>query len=225
MVTTIERGGADVLRPSIWQDDIQPGGTIADQFHRAYWESKRWAVQWMGHNLLKSPMDLFLYAELLHKRRPDVLIETGTWNGGSALWFAQCMDIIGKGAVVSVDLELKGHLPQHPRILYLEGDSADVAKEIELEAGWQVMASLDSHHSKEHVLKELDVFKDLVTPGQYLVVEDTNLNGHPVFEEHGPGPFEAVQEFDDPRFQVDDLLAKRHLFSMHTWLLKEDLCQ
>ena len=85
------------------------------------------------------------------------------------------------------------------------------------------MVSLDSDHACDHVARELDVFKDIVTAGQYLVVEDTNLNGHPVFSEHGPGPFEAVRDFADPRFTVDESLTKRHLFSMHTWLLKEDV--
>lgn len=214
-------GGVETLHSPapIWQP-VRTGGVVED-FHRLYWDSKRWASQWMGHNVLKSPMDLMIYAELLHKRRPDVLIETGTWNGGSAIFFAHCMDIIGKGCVVSIDRELRSNLPKHERIMYIEGDSVERAAELELEPGWKVMASLDSGHSKEHVSKELDVFKDIVTPGQYLVVEDTNLNGHPVFEEHGPGPFEALQEFDDPRFRVDEALAKRHLFSMHTWLVKE----
>jgi cephalosporin hydroxylase len=151
-----------------------------------------------------------------------VLVETGTWNGGSALWYAHVFDIIGKGAVVSIDSEPKANLPQHPRIMYLAGDSPEVARELDLDPAWKVMASLDSDHSREHVARELDVFRDIVTPGQYLVVEDTNLNGHPVFEEHGPGPYEAVREFDDPRFTVDESLAKRHLFSMHTWLVKDD---
>ena len=207
-----------------WQDvEQRTREDVVDDFHRAYWESKRWAMQWMGHNILKSPADLFLYAELLHKRRPDVLVETGTWSGGSALWYAHVMDIIGKGCVVSIDCEPKLNLPQHPRIMYLTGDSVEAATHLDLEPGWSVMASLDSNHARDHVSRELDVFKDIVTAGQYLVVEDTNLNGHPVFLEHGPGPFEAVRDFADPRFTVDDSLAKRHLFSMHTWLLKEDV--
>jgi cephalosporin hydroxylase len=211
--------GAATLRPPapIWQSTA----SVVDEFHRMYWDSKRWATQWMGHNVLKSPMDLMVYAELIHKRRPDVLIETGTWNGGSALFFAHCMDIIGKGCVVTIDRALKPNLPKHPRILYVEGDSADMATSLDLEPGWTVMAALDSGHSKDHVTRELAVFKDIVTVDQYLVVEDTNLNGHPVFDEHGPGPFEAVQEFSDARFRIDEALGKRHLFSMHTWLVKE----
>ena len=83
------------------------------------------------------------------------------------------------------------------------------------------MGSLDSDHSKDHVLAELHAYKDIITANQYLVVEDTNLNGHPVHPTYGPGPWEAVEEFDDPRFVADEGMAKRHFFSMHTWLRKE----
>jgi len=184
----------------------------------------------MGHNIVKWPADLFIYAEILHKKRPDVLIETGTYYGGSAQFFADCMERIGRGFVVSIDNNPGSRRPEHPRIIYLEGDSvslAGVVKEeivkLEGETGksLSVMASLDSDHHKPHVLAELHAYKDIVTAGQYLVVEDTNLNGHPVNPGFGPGPHEAVEEFTDQRFTADETLAKRHFFSMHTWLLKE----
>lgn len=205
---------------------------IIDAFHRLYWDKRTWSLQWRGHNMIKWPADMFTYADIIHKKRPDVLIETGTWYGGSAMFFANCMDLNGKGMVVSIDINPGSRRPEHPRIVYLEGDSvalAAVVKEelalLEAERGekLKVMASLDSDHSQAHVARELEAYKDIVTPGQYMVVEDTNLNGHPVHPDHGPGPWEAVQEFKDPRFKADEMLAKRHLFSMHTWLLKEAL--
>lgn len=204
---------------------------IVDAFHRLYWGKKTWGLQWMGHNIVKWPADLFTYADIIHKKRPDVLIETGTYYGGSAQFFADCMERIGKGFVISIDINPGSRRPKHSRVIYLEGDSVTLApivkEEIEkLETGKEltVMASLDSNHHRDHVLAELNAYKDIVTLGQYMVVEDTNLNGHPVNPEFGPGPHEAVQEFDDPRFTADEALAKRHFFSMHTWLLKEGLC-
>lgn len=196
-----------------------------DAFHDLYYRKRAsWGLGWMGHNMLKWPADLFIYAELIHKNRPDVLIETGTYEGGSAQFYADCMERIGKGCVISIDNgSLKAVRPPHPRVLYLDGDSVEMAGQLKehIEPGWEVMVSLDSGHKKDHVLREMNAYADLVTPGQYMVVEDTNINGHPVYPEYGPGPFEALEEFNDPRFTPDAMLAKRHLFSMHTWLRRD----
>lgn len=224
-LATIERG--ELTLPPL---EVQQA--IIDAFHRLYWSKRAWAVQWRGHNLLKWPADLFTYAELIHKNRPDILIETGTYMGGSAMFFADCMDRTGNGCVISIDYNPGSKAPPHPRVTYMRGDSVElgsVVKEeierLESETGTKlrVMVSLDSAHEKDHVVKELAIYKDIVTRGQYLVVEDTNLNGHPVHPEFGPGPWEAVQEFNDARFRVDEAIPRKHLFSMHTWLRKEAL--
>ena len=72
-------------------------------------------------------------------------------------------------------------------------------------AGKSVMVILDSDHTRDHVLAELRAYAPIVTPGQYLVVEDSNINGHPVFPGFGPGPMEALQAFlaETGEFEVD----------------------
>lgn len=142
---------------------------------------------------------MWLYQELVHDVGPDLIIETGTWHGGSALYFAHLLDLRGAGEVVSIDVEHRVPLPSHPRITFLRASSTDpgvVAQLRERAARARtVMVILDSDHSRDHVAAELDAYADLVTPGSYLVVEDGTVNGHPVLPEFGPGPYEAQQDF------------------------------
>jgi cephalosporin hydroxylase len=153
----------------------------------------------MGIPTQKCPLDMWIYQEIIFKTKPDLLIETGTAYGGSALFFATFMDTIGHGHVATVDvLDVPGR-PQHPRITYLLGSSTS-EESIErirqmAENADSIMVILDSDHSRDHVAKELRLYCDLVTPGNYLVVEDSNVNGHPVNRTHGPGPMEALGEF------------------------------
>jgi cephalosporin hydroxylase len=170
--------------------------------------------------VLKCPLDLWLYQEILHRIRPAVIVETGTAFGGSALFLASMCDLIGSGRVVSVDLKPRSGRPEHPRVTYITGSSvapetlARVAAEI---AGASpVMVLLDSDHSEAHVSRELEAYHRHVSVGSYLVVEDTNLNGHPVEREHGPGPWEAVQAFlpRHPEF-VHDLEMDKFLLSFN----------
>jgi len=137
-----------------------------------------------------------------------VIVETGTWSGGSALYLAMLFDLVGSGRVITVDVAAE-RTPEHPRITYLTGSSTDSATldavRERIEPDEKVMVSLDSDHRAAHVLGELRTYADLVTSGQYLIVEDTNVNGHPVYPEHGPGPHEAVERFlaEDRRFERD----------------------
>jgi cephalosporin hydroxylase len=163
---------------------------------------------WLGVPLLKSPLDCWVYQELIHDLRPDLIIETGTDLGGSALFFASVCDLVDHGRVVSVDLRPAARVT-HPRITFLVGDStsAEVLDDVRQAAAGaeRVMVILDSDHHAAHVARELRAYREFVSLGSYLVVEDTNVNGHPVMPEHGPGPYEAVEEFlrQDSDFQVD----------------------
>ena len=177
---------------------------VVAAFHRLYFDARLYGMTWrntwyMGHAVLKCPLDLWLYQEIVHKVRPDLIVETGTYCGASALYLAHLCELLGGGHVVTVDIENRQGRPSHPRITYVTGSSVSpdvVARVTEAAArASSVIVILDSDHSRDHVLAELDAYSPLVTQGSYLIVEDTNLNGNPVSPEHGPGPMEAVEEF------------------------------
>jgi cephalosporin hydroxylase len=171
---------------------------IADAFHMVFYHTQ-FESQWLGVPVQKFPMDQWVYQELLWDTRPDVLLEMGTFKGGSAYYFASMFDLIGHGRVITVDIERQPNLPVHPRISYLLGSSTspEIVRQIEeqLKPRERVMVVLDSDHHAPHVLRELQIYSRMVSPGQYLVVEDTDINGHPVAGDSGPGPAEAVAQF------------------------------
>jgi cephalosporin hydroxylase len=194
-----------------------PDDALVERFHQLWYsQPDTWlTTYWLGVKTLKCPLDLWIYQEILFTTRPDVIIETGTYSGGSALYLACICDAIGNGRVITVDNRASDDRPAHPRITYVRGSSAaprvvaEVKQAIEPREG--AMVILDSDHRKDHVLGELRAYAELVKEGSYIVVEDTNVNGHPVCPNFGPGPMEAVEEFlaEDDRFVVD---AERERF-------------
>jgi len=171
---------------------------------------------------------MWIYQELLWELRPDVVVECGTNRGGSAAYMASILDLIGGGGhIVTIDIEEMEGRPVHDRISYLTGSSTDpdiVATVRERAAAAdRVLVVLDSDHSAAHVREELECYQDVVTVGSYLIVEDTNVDGHPVFPQHGPGPMEAVEDFlsTTDRFVVDPTREKFHLtFNPRGYLLR-----
>ncbi|MBA2763277.1 MAG: class I SAM-dependent methyltransferase [Thermoleophilaceae bacterium] len=185
---------------------------IVRHFDRAYYyagEQTIFDTRWMGYQTIKYPADMWIYQELISELRPAVVLETGTWQGGSALFLATVLDALGEGRVISVDITHSDDLPRHDRLSYLTGSSVDpavvAAVKSEIGAESRVLVILDSDHSRDHVLGEMDAYADLVPLGGYLIVEDTNVNGHPVRPDFGPGPMEAVDAFLAGRsdFEVD----------------------
>lgn len=165
-------------------------------------------MAWRGAGMDKCPADLICYQEIIWALRPPIIIETGTWFGGSALFFADMCELAGAGQVLSIDIAPETPLPSHPRLTYLLGDSTSpetLAAVTTWADGEQGLVVLDSAHDQEHVLAELADYHRFVAPGMYLVVEDTNINGHPVRPDFGPGPYEAVQRWlpNHPDFSVD----------------------
>ncbi len=201
----------------------------AERFHDIYYsklDSGRGlhtiVLSWMGYEMFKCPMDLWAYQEMILSARPDLIIETGTYKGGSALYLASICDLIGHGQIVTIDIDAthEGIRPRHPRITYLTGSSttAEMMGRVDsIVAGRSnVLVILDSDHHMEHVLEELRRYSNYVPVGGYIVVEDTNINGHPTYPEFGPGPWEAVDVFlgEDSRF-VADRTRERFILTMN----------
>lgn len=193
----------------------QWGSFSARAFSRYYYTNapQTWKnTFWLGVPIWKNPKDLWIYQEILWDVRPDLIIETGTNLGGSAYFFASLLDLIHRDAparVITVDIMRRKGQPEHPRIEYVKGSSVapEVVAQLRAAAASAqvVMVVLDSDHHRDHVLAELRALHDLVTPGSYLCVEDTNINGHPVNPFFGPGPWEAVDQFlaEQPQFEPD----------------------
>ncbi|MEW9672174.1 CmcI family methyltransferase [Ammoniphilus sp. 3BR4] len=185
---------------------------IFHEFLKHYFHSGVWNrdTKWLGVPILNFPLDLFLFQEMIVEIKPDLIVECGTYNGGSALFFASILDLINKGKVITIDTAPQPNLPSHPRITYFKASSTSpeaIAKvKAMINPGDAVMVFLDSDHRKNHVLSEMRLYNQFVSKGSYMVVEDTCINGHPILPNYGPGPMEAVEEFliGNNEFFVDE---------------------
>ncbi len=182
------------------QEDIITN--LSNSFHKLYYKSleRTWNnTYWLGKRILKCPLDLWIYQEIIFEQKPDVIIECGTSYGGSAFFLAKMCDIVENGRVLTIDIVEEKDRPMHDRIKYFKGSSIsnEIVEQIkkEVKQGDKVLVILDSDHSKSHVLNELRSYCGMVTKGSYLIVEDSNINGHPVANNFGPGPMEAIFDF------------------------------
>ncbi|MBN1383299.1 MAG: cephalosporin hydroxylase [Elusimicrobia bacterium] len=195
---------------------------IKEQFHRLYYNAclygETWGdTFWMGVPIKKCPFDLWVYQEIIFKEKPDLIIESGTAYGASALFLASICDLINNGEVVTIDIQHRTDRPQHKRIKYILGSSTaeeivEQVKKLMINKN-KIMVILDSDHSKEHVLNEMRIYGKFVTKGNYMIVEDSNVGGHPVAPEFGLGPMEAIDEFmkENKDFSIDRSKEKFYL--------------
>jgi len=168
-----------------------------------YYDTGVWKrLSYRGVRTLKNPLDMWNYQEIIAEHGIEWIVETGTRHGGSALFFADLLAARGaSGLVISVDIDHDLlQAPRHERLRLLKGDSAapEVVNAVKalLPADRPPMfVILDSDHRKAHVLRELAAYVPLMQSGDYLVVEDSCVNGHPVRPDFGPGPMEAIEEF------------------------------
>ena len=138
---------------------------------------------WLGRPIIQFPTDILAIQELLWKVQPDVVVETGVAHGGSVVLSASILELIGKGKVIGVDIEIRQHnkeaIESHPlkhRIELIEGSSisTETLATVKNSIGdaRSVMVFLDSKHTEAHVMQEMELYAPYVTPGSYLVVHD-----------------------------------------------------
>ena len=189
---------------------------VIEQFHRLYYHSGKqtWKnTRFYGVTVWKNPMDLWLYQEMIHEFRPDVVIEAGTKYGGSAYYFARLFDLMGHGQVITIDTKPQSSRPEHPRITYLTGSSTDpaIAESVdELVGDGKPLIVLDSSHARDHVLEELRLWSTRVPLGRHIVVEDSHAGGNPVTTRVARGPRPAIKRFlsENDAFVVDESMHK-----------------
>lgn len=199
---------------------------VIDDFHKLFYESGIWqTTRWLGVRTLQNPNDVWIHQEIINEVKPDFILEAGTAEGGSAaLWATILQQVNPNGRIITIDINNDAadarKLPiVQQYVEFLIGSSTDpriIAEVKKRVHGSKVLVILDSDHSKKHVLEELKAYAPLVSVGSYLIVQDTNVNGHPVYSHFGPGPMEAVLEFlaSNPQFKADPN-AERLMLTMH----------
>jgi cephalosporin hydroxylase len=195
---------------------------VSQQWVRLGWQMKYpYTFSWLGRPIIQLPEDMVRTQEVIYRLKPDVIVETGIAHGGSLIFYAGLCRLIGKGRIIGIDVEIRPHNRQaieahelFDLITMVEGDSVSrevTAKVDELVDGAQtVLVILDSNHTKQHVLAELEAYHHLVTPGSYIVATDGVMQwvhdvprGDPEWKEDNPSA--AALEFASahPEFVVE----------------------
>lgn len=157
---------------------------LSEVWLKQEWNQLHWqAFSWLGFQVWQFPDDLLRLQEVITRVKPDVIVETGVNRGGSAIFFASMCRLLGKGRVISIDVQIPGEVQQAVEqspfsdlITLIEGDSAapEIVDQVKEQIGTDetVFVFLDSDHSKAHVLRELNAYSGMITPGSYIVATD-----------------------------------------------------
>ena len=181
----------------------QTNGPAWDYFSWFYARNLWKNMHYRGIRTLKFPPDMWNYQEIITERGIDWVVETGTRHGGSALFFADLLANLGRpGKVLTIDPypEWQVDPAKIANLVAVAKDSGDPAVAAEVhrmipQDRRGVFLILDSDHSAAHVLRELRAHVPHLKKGDYVIVEDTVVNGHPVRPEHGPGPWEGARDY------------------------------
>jgi len=187
---------------------------------------------WLGRPIIQFPQDILAMQEIIWRVRPDLIVETGIAHGGSLIFYASLLELLGHGQVLGIDIDIRAHnrteIERHPmfrRIAMLEGSSIEegIARQVHQLAQDKnkVVVALDSNHTHEHVLQELRLYSPLVKAGSYLVIFDTSIEDMPkgFFSDRpwdrGNNPRTAVRQFlaATDRFVVDEEIDGKLLIS------------
>ncbi|MBT3297528.1 NAD-dependent epimerase/dehydratase family protein [archaeon] len=186
-------------------------------------------IDWFGIPIIQTPEDIVMMQELIYNLKPDVIIDIGVAHGGSAIYYSSLLELLGKGKVIGVDIDIRKHnlevLEKHPffkRIELIEGSSIDdnIVQKVKdkIPENSTVLLCLDSNHTKEHVLQELRMYWDLVGVNSYIVVFDTvtsELAKNNAAEERylNNGPSEAIDIFlkENGHFEIDKKFNKLYV--------------
>lgn len=207
---------------------------LARKFIIGVWQHKySFNFDWLGRPIIQIPQDIVVMQELVWRIKPDFMIETGIARGGSLIFYASLLELNGKGKVIGIDIDIRAHnrraVESHhlaKRIVMLEGSSTDVdiVRRVKKIVGGKkrVMVCLDSSHTRDHVLRELELYSPLVSRGSYIVVFDTIIESMPKScypnrpWGRGNNPLTAVNEFlkTHKNFTADKAIDGKLLLSV-----------
>lgn len=211
---------------------------LAQKTNEVFVESCRYNYSynfsWLGRPIIQYPQDIVAMQEIIWSVKPDLIVETGIAHGGSLIFHASMLELIGgDGLVIGIDIDIRSHnrteIEAHPlfkRIRMIQGSSIDEAiasQAAELARNKKrVLVALDSNHTHDHVLKELELYSKLVTKGSYLVVFDTVIEDMPPHHfsnrpwDRGNNPKTALYEFlkKNDRFEVDKEISNKLLLTV-----------